>query len=114
MKSPKAYDYIKLSIDVELETQLVPKLLLHLFFIELNNIMLILPEEGRLKEVRYAENYIIISDSNLHIILPPQLKNMTSRYKVMCNCECFINTKIIHSYLLIWKYKYNGTQNNWV
>ena len=28
--------------------------------------------------------YIIISDSNLHHILPPQLENMTSGYKLIC------------------------------
>ena len=29
-----------------------------------------------------------------------------SRYKVMCDCECCISAKIIHSLLLSWRYRY--------
>ena len=35
-------------------------------------------QEGGLKEARDEDNNIIISDSTLLNILPPQLKNMTS------------------------------------
>ena len=62
------------------------------------------PEEGRIKEARDEDNNIIISDSNLRNILSPQLNNTTSRYEVMCGCECCIYTKSIHSYLLTRRY----------
>ena len=55
---------------------------------ELHNIMVSTPEKGGLKEARDSDNNIIISDSILRKILPPQIKNMTSRYKIMCDCEC--------------------------
>ena len=55
------------------------------------------PEEGGIKEARDADNNIIISDSTLRPILPPQLKNMSARYKVLCGFECCISDKSIHS-----------------
>ena len=64
--------------------------------------MLSTSEEGGLKEARYAENNIIISYSTLCSILPPQLKKMYARYRVMCDCKCCISSKIIHSSLLSW------------
>ena len=54
------------------------KLLLQVYVGEIYNIMLIPEEECGLKEARYADNKIIISDSTLYHILTPQLKNMTS------------------------------------
>ena len=38
-------------------------------------------EKGGLKEERYAENNIIISDLIIHNIQPPQLKKMYTWYK---------------------------------
>ena len=61
------------------------------------------PEEGGLKQAMHAYNNIIISDSTLYYILPPQLKNMTSQYKVMCGCECCISAKRMHPSLLSWR-----------
>ena len=31
---------------------------------------------------------------------------MSTRYKVMCGCECCISAKTIHSSLLSWRYRY--------
>ena len=47
---------------------------------------------------------MIISDSTLCNILPPQMNNMTFRYKVMCCFECFVPAKSMHSSLLTWRY----------
>ena len=55
-----------------------------------------------MKEARYKEYNIIISDSTLYKILPPQLNNMTSQYKAMCGCECCISSKSMHLSLLKW------------
>ena len=44
------------------------------------------PEEGLLKEERNGESHIIISDSTLRNILPPQLKSITAQYKFVCGC----------------------------
>ena len=64
--------------------------------------MISTPKEGGLKEERDSEDNIIIIDSTLRNILPTQLMNMTSRYKIMCGCECYISAKSMHLYLLTW------------
>ena len=46
------------------------------------------PEEGGIKDARDADNNTIISDSTLCTTMPPQLKNISARYKVMCGYEC--------------------------
>ena len=58
------------------------------------------PEEGVLNEARDVDNNIIVSDSTLQSILPPQLKKISVRYKFMCGCECWIYDKSIHSSLI--------------
>ena len=51
-QSTIANDRLKLSIDGQVETQLVPKLSFQVSVRELHNRMVSTPEEGRLKEVR--------------------------------------------------------------
>ena len=92
---------LKFSIDSQVEPHLVPKLLLHVSVIELHHIMVSPPEVGGLKEARDAYNNIIIVDSNVHNILPPQLNIMASQYKVVCGCKCCLSAKSMHSSLLI-------------
>ena len=62
MQSPIANDCLKLSIDGQAESQLVTKLLLKLSVRELNNSMVITPEERGLEEAINTEDNIIISD----------------------------------------------------
>ena len=57
-------------------------------------------EEDGIKEVRDADNNIIIINSTLRNILPPQLKNMDYQYNNMCGCECLISAKIMYYSLL--------------
>ena len=62
--------------------------------------------DGDLKDDRDEDDNIVISDSTFHSLLPPQLKQMSARYKVMCSCECCISDKIIHLSLLSWRDRY--------
>ena len=64
---------------------MVPKQLSQVSFHEIHNSIVSLPEEGGIKETRDAENNIIFIDYKLRNILPPQMKNMYSWNKVMCN-----------------------------
>ena len=66
--------------------------------------MLIPPEEGLIKEIIDSDNNIIISDSTLRKVLPSPLNKMTDQYKLMCDCEFFISTKMMHLSLVIWNY----------
>ena len=59
-----------------------------------------------LKDAREEDGNIIISDYTLRSLLPPQLKQMSARYKVMCGCEGCIYAKSIHSSLLSWRDRY--------
>ena len=68
VQSPIVNDCMKVNIDGHTEPQLVPKLLLQLSFWD--------TEYGGLKEAIYAENNIIISDSTLRSLFPPQYKNV--------------------------------------
>ena len=57
-------------------------------------------QEGVVKEGIDTDNSIIIIDTTLRTIIPPQIKKMSACYKVMCGCKCCISTKIMHSSLL--------------
>ena len=87
MQYPITNDFLKVSIDNHSEPQFVSKLLLQVSAQKLHNSMVSTPEEGLLKEAIDVDNNIIISDSALCKILPPQINKMTSRYKVKCGCE---------------------------
>ena len=106
VKSPISNDCLKVTFDDKTEPQLVPKLLLQVSVRELHNSLVSDPQYGGLNDARDEENNIIISDSKLRSLLPPQLKQMSARYRVMCGCECCIYAKSIHSSFLSWHDRY--------
>ena len=63
-------------LDDQTESQLVPKLLLQVSVIELHNSLVSDPNDGGLKYSRDEDGKIIISDSTVRALLPPQLKNV--------------------------------------
>ena len=75
-------------LDDQIETQLVPKLLLQVSVRELHNSLVSDPNDGGIKDARDEDGKIIISDSTLRSLLPPQLNKIYASYKVMCGCEC--------------------------
>ena len=79
------------------EPQLVPKFLLQVSVREIHNNLVSATQYGGLKEARDEDDNISISDSTLRSLLLPQLKKMSSRYKVMCDCECCISFKSMYS-----------------
>ena len=58
------------------EPTLAPKLLLQLSVRELHNSLVSDPNDGGLKDARDEDGKIIISDSTLCSLLPPQLKKV--------------------------------------
>ena len=93
-------------IDDQTEPKLVPKILLQVSVRELHNSLVSDLNDCGLNDNREKENNIIISDSTLRSLLPPQLKQNSAQYKVMCGCECCIYAKSIHSSLLSWCGRY--------
>ena len=63
---------------------------------ELHNSFVGDTNSGGLKYSRDEDDNIIIFDSTLRSLLPPQLKQVSARYKIMCGCECCISAKSIH------------------
>ena len=72
VKSPVSNDFHKVIIKDQTEPQRVPIFLLQVSGRELYNSLISVPNDVGLKEVRYEENNIIISDSTLRTLLPPQ------------------------------------------
>ena len=77
--------------DDQTEPQLVPKLLFQVSMRELHNILVSDPNDGGLKYSSDEDDNIILGDSTLRSLFPPQFKKMSARYKVMCGCECCIS-----------------------
>ena len=65
-------DCLKVVLDDQTEPQLVPKLLLQVSVREPHNRLVSEPNDGGLKDARDEDGKIIISDSTLRSLLPPQ------------------------------------------
>ena len=76
VQSPIVNDCLKVKIGGHTEPQLVPKLLLHVSVREIHNNLVSNANNGRLKEAIDEDDNILISDSTLRSLLPPQLKNV--------------------------------------
>ena len=76
VQSPIFNDCLKVKIDGHTEPQLVSTLLLHVYVRELHNYLVSAKIDGGLKEARDEDDNIIISDSTLRSLLPPQFKNV--------------------------------------
>ena len=72
VQSSIANDCLKVKIDGYTELQLVPKLLLQVSVREPHNNIVSATIDGGIKEARYEDDNIIISDSTLRSLLPPQ------------------------------------------
>ena len=86
VQSPIYNDCLKVMIYDETEPQLVPKLLPQVSVRELHNSLVSDPNYGVLKDAMDEDGKIIISDSTLCLLLPPQLNQIFARYKIMFGC----------------------------
>ena len=71
-QSPIANYCMAIKIDVYTELKLIPKLLLQVYLREILNNLVSSTKDGGLKEARDEDDDIIISDSKLCSLLPPQ------------------------------------------
>ena len=87
-------------LDYQSEHQLVPKLLVQVSVRELHNSLVSDPKDGGLKYARDEDGKIIISDSTLRSLLPPQLKKgpHVTRSCVVVNVAFMIKVYIHHCY----------------
>ena len=86
--------------DDHTEPQLVPKLLLQVSVIELHNSLVSDPNDGGMNDARNEDIKIIISDSTLRSLLPPQLKKCLHviRLCVVVNVAFLLAVYIHHFY----------------
>ena len=103
VQSPVYNDCLKVIFNYQTEPELVRKLLIQVSVIEQHNSLVSYPNDGGIKDARDEDDNIIISDSTFRSLLPPQLKQIYERYKVVCGCECCIYAKSIHSSFLSWR-----------
>ena len=69
---------------------------------ELHNSLVSDPNDGGIKDSRDEDDNIIISDSTLGSMFPPQLNQIPARYNIVCGCECCSSAKSIHISLISW------------
>ena len=81
-------------------------MLLQVYVRELHNSLVSDPNDCGIKYDRHEDDNTNISDSTLRSMFPPQLKQISAQYKVMCGCEFCISSKIIHSSLISWRDRY--------
>ena len=93
-------------LDDQTEPLLVPKVLLQVSVRELYNSLVSDPNDGVIKDDRDEDDKVIISYPNLRSLFPTQLKQVYTRYNIMCGCECCIYAKVIHLSLLSWRDRY--------
>ena len=99
-QSPISNDCLKVMLDDQSEPQLVPKLLLQVSVRELHNSLVSDPNGGSLKDAWDEDGKIIISDSTLRSLLPPQLitNPHDKRSYVVVNVTFLLKVYIHHCY----------------
>ena len=98
VQSPISNDCLKALLDDHTEPQLFPKLLLQVSVRELYKSLVSDPNDGGIKDARDEDGNIIISDSTLCSLLPPQLKKClhVSRLCVVVNVAFLLRVYIHH------------------
>jgi hypothetical protein len=83
----------------------VGKLLLEISVRELHNDLVDTPENGGLAEARDESGNVLISDTALRYLLPPQLKRMSASHKQMCGCEKCLSIQTLQQSLNTWRFR---------
>ena len=73
---------------------------------QLHNEIIASPDDGDLLGARHADtNDVIISDTILCSLEPPQLRPITDHQKMMCGCAIFNTSKYFQESLNVWRLK---------
>ena len=84
----------------------VPKLLLKCSMRQLHNELIASPDDGGLfGSINAITNDVIISDTMLRSLAPPQLRPMTDNQKMMCGCAIYNTSKYMQESLNAWRRK---------
>ena len=84
----------------------MPKLLLECSMRQLYNELIASPYDGGLLGARHAKtNDVIISDTMLCSLAPPQLHPIADNHKIMCVCAICNTSNYTQEYLNAWRWK---------
>ena len=84
----------------------VPKLLLECSMRQLHDELIASPDDGGLFGAIHAIiNDVIISDTIICSLAPPQLRPITDNQKMMCGCAICNNSKYMQESLNAWRRK---------
>ena len=84
----------------------VPKLLLKFSIKQLHNELITSPYDGGLLVVRHANtNDVIMIDTMLSYLAPPQLCPMIDNHKIMCGCAICNTSNYFQELLNAWRRK---------
>ena len=98
--SPQTSDTILVLNPKTQKREPVTKLLLQISVRELHDDLIGPPPKGLPSVYDPISNQLLVSESTLRAMLPPQLRRMTNAQKDICGCECCISTKLLHQALL--------------
>ena len=106
LQSPITHDTL-LIVDADTKVKRrVPKLVLECSMRQLHNELIASPDDGGLVGYRHAiKNDLIISDTMLGSLAPPQLRPMTDNHKMMCGCAICNTSKYMQESLNAWRRK---------
>ena len=105
-QSPITRDTLLIADTDSKEKRRVPKLLLECSMRQLHNEIIDSPDDGGLLGSRHTKtNDLIISDTMLRSLAPPQLRPMTDNHKMMCGCAIYNTSKYIQESLNAWRQK---------
>ena len=105
-ESPITCDTLLIADADTKEKRRVPKLLLECSMQQLHNEVIASPDDGGLVGARHAiTNDVIISDTMLRSLAPPQLRPMTYNHKIMCGCAICNTSKYMQESLNAWRRK---------
>ena len=80
-----------------------PKLLLECFMRQLHNELIASPDDrGLVGAIHAITDDVIISDTMLRSLAPPQLRPMTDNHKMMCGCGICNTSKYMQESLNAW------------
>ena len=103
-ESPIARDTLLITDAESGVKQRVPKLLMECSIRHLNNELIASPDDGVLIGARHTDtNYVIISDTMICSLAPPQLRPMTDHQKMMCGCPICNTSKYFQESLNAWR-----------
>ena len=98
--SSQTADTILILNPITQQREPVTKLLLQISVRELHDDLIGPPPKGLPSVYDSSTQKLLVSESTLRAMLPPQLRRMTNAQKEICGCECCITTKLLHQALL--------------